>query len=509
MLCKPNCLLNIGGYIGAMNMQCFARVMTRVSLLVLIISSVANKTAAQESGWSEPEKVTAASGPASTPTIAVARDGTLHILWGQAEDIESRPRTIYYMRWSQGNWSEPRDVIAMPLEGGVIEVSSAVVDGRGTLHLGFIDQGVQTGYYTSVPLALAESARAWAKPTIVDAPMYAPFDLVLDRDGCTLYMVYIRFGSDGGVFIRRSTDGGNSWSRSFAIAYGASERVGPGGQSVTLDAEGNLHVVWFDTFLGKGYRGAAIRYSRSTDAGETWSEPVTLDQRDARYSESYGPNWPAIAAVGERKLVVVWDGAPSGQRHYNWSSDNGLSWSDDTPTGWTLRGITDRQGLAVDSSGTVHWVTGANKHAYYAYWAADATRWSDPVAIDRTEYSPHRPTLVVANGNRLAVVWNDQKGDLVENWFATRVVSAPPSPTQWSSGCGFTSEATLTTQNSQLPNTTQPIREVTPTVPTTTRMGRGGVPDHPFTADPLIVALGVVSVFLVVVAAFHTRHRKI
>jgi hypothetical protein len=98
--------------------------------------------------------------------------------------------------------------------------------------------------------------------------------------------VYITYGSENGVVVAGSTDQGLSWTR---VAIPGSAELGDGWavtynfQPVKVDAQGNVYVAWAQaqdaSIDGNGNvlaaGGTAIRFSRSTDHGRTWSAPVT------------------------------------------------------------------------------------------------------------------------------------------------------------------------------------------------------------------------------------------
>jgi hypothetical protein len=98
--------------------------------------------------------------------------------------------------------------------------------------------------------------------------------------------VFITYGSENGVVVAGSTDKGLTWTR---VAIPGSADIGTGWavtynfQPVKVDAQGNVYVAWAQAQDGSidsngnvfAAGGTAIRFSRSTDHGRTWSAPVT------------------------------------------------------------------------------------------------------------------------------------------------------------------------------------------------------------------------------------------
>ena len=65
-----------------------------------------------------------------------------------------------------------------------------------------------------------------------------------------------------------------------------------------LDPEGNLYVTWSEA--GSAAREAGIWYSRSTDAGRTWAEPVRVSTGD------HTAIWPWLGVGDEGRVGIAW-----------------------------------------------------------------------------------------------------------------------------------------------------------------------------------------------------------
>jgi hypothetical protein len=65
-----------------------------------------------------------------------------------------------------------------------------------------------------------------------------------------------------------------------------------------LDPSGNIYVTWDES--GKGDRDAGVWYSRSTDGGRTWADPVRVDTDDRT------DIWPWIGVGDNGRVGIAW-----------------------------------------------------------------------------------------------------------------------------------------------------------------------------------------------------------
>jgi hypothetical protein len=139
----------------------------------------------------------------------------------------------------------------------------------------------------------------------------------------TLYIAFTQFqGGFGstrphsGVWILKSTDGGDTFTQQQVVAIQqipspippASATANDGLNSfrtgtvpgVAVTADGTVHLVWGEWVNGTD---AEVRYARSTDGGETWSAPISMN--DVATGHQF---FPAIAASGNTVHVAWYDG---------------------------------------------------------------------------------------------------------------------------------------------------------------------------------------------------------
>lgn len=158
--------------------------------------------------------------------------------------------------------------------------------------------------------------------------------LTVDDDGT----VYAIFGSEPNeenerLAVTSSDDQGDSWTYNEITDP---EAAGADYQMVEWSPEGGpdgtLHVV-YEKDESEQPRGTRdIYHQRSTDGGESWSDPVMLndDGEDAYYGQ-YNAN---VDVAPNGRVSVAWFDFRDGQErfasdiYYTYSTDNGDSWSD-------------------------------------------------------------------------------------------------------------------------------------------------------------------------------------
>lgn len=110
--------------------------------------------------------------------------------------------------------------------------------------------------------------------------------------------------SDMDLLMRRSTDGGKTWSDFVVIAPREGKRPTSNATPI-VDREGNIHLLFQRDY-------AIAYYTKSTDDGKTWSKPVDITYAFDAFKPEY--NWKvlapgpghAIQIKSGRLVVPVW-----------------------------------------------------------------------------------------------------------------------------------------------------------------------------------------------------------
>lgn len=183
----------------------------------------------------------------------------------------------------------------------------------------------------------------------------------------------------------------------------------------------------------------AIVYTRSTDAGATWSTPVVLPDMNSSNYVGFGGDSYSLNAVGNDVVILVTD---------NWldlfamvSHDNGENWEktiiwehpiplwNNTPTTDTIY-CPDGAGQATfDHNGKLHVVFGVNRALYtdaaswfpfvdgLAYWNEDMPTW-----IGGDQVNCLNPDNLYASGNLIGYMI-DLNGNGQLDWIGSEIAN--------------------------------------------------------------------------------------
>lgn len=394
--------------------------------------------------WSDPVNVSR-SGAAEHPVAVGAADGTLQVFWWDRFDGVT---TAYR---GEAGWSEPG---AAPIvvtevvgEGERAELVSTpiaamptIYGGAGYAHalwLGAADE--EMGLQPLLHSRLALGSASWSAPAEV-AEAALDWRMAAAPDG-TLHLIYLRpVHSDAfpaGVYVKRSTNGGASWSAPQALyesIYFRLLEVEEAHLWIAAD-EAGVYAAWDDERLGRTFLAA------SADGGASWSAPQALAPDEGARR--------ALVLPTTGQPLVLWQagGAAAGcaltqQRvteplTATLPAGGGLAVGEPERVLDELRSCPDRPALHRTPAGDPVLVTGGGGGSLTAVvWDGEA--WSRPRSLSFSFEHPELDRGVyldglrsAAPGGRLALVGVGQDGDvwLVEGEMdALAWAFAPPSP---------------------------------------------------------------------------------
>ena len=384
-----------------------------ISLLSIVWISPA-KAQVQGGGWSEPYRLSSAAGKSSEGYLVADQYGYVHCFWVETL-FDNQHRIIKYARFDGTTWTKPNDIYMTDV--GITNVSP-FVDQSGTLYIAWAEGLIGPAYYTYAPADNAFSANSWAKPLKIDVPARSLY-LRIDSKG-VFHILYIDQTEHAGVYYIRSEDKGITWSDPVWLDPDILSNHIPDSLSFELDENDGLHAVWFYGTREENDRPDWVRYIHSLDGGHTWSTPFTIDQYNEATDHNLTTASPKMIVQGQT-VHVIWAAGSLPYRWHRYSTDAGQTWSEPVQIFGELHGQAF-DGLAVDAAGRVHFF-GQIRYPmgiYHAFW--DQTGWSKPSLIyliseDGTEASmgnrvhAHFTLPVIRAGNQLVLTFTDGPAD--------------------------------------------------------------------------------------------------
>ena len=198
-----------------------------------------------------------------------------------------------------------------------------------------------------------------------------------------VYVAWARYSGqavNNNVWFTRSTDGGQTFSKPFRLTGGQAEEQFA---DIAIGPDGAVYVTYREIAHQKSTENR-VRIVRSTDGGQTFSDPVTVAEIVPFDSTDFGPD-------------TCGDGP--------FACDNGL----------TYARFSTLSAVAADEDG-VHVVwsarNGAGQAKIFARNSADGLAWDDPAAqLDTVETGHQFFPDVTSGGGALSVIFQDSRDD--------------------------------------------------------------------------------------------------
>lgn len=473
------------------------RILRMAVLCVLLWAGLgpAGLVTAQETigTWSPPENISNTPGSSRFPRVATDAQGGLHVVWSENQDTDPGAwgNAIYYTRQQNGEWSAPIDIVYNGR--GVAHLPAIAVDDDSYVHLIWTDQSHL--YYQHAPVSTAHTAQGWSARQIIswdgwEAAYWSDMIIV----GDTIYVVWS--GSREGLWdinFTRSTNKGQTWTDPIKVTdtFDAMETR----PHLGLGHDGTIHLVWSENKASDA--GIGIRYSRSSDTGQSWDPPFNV-------ADVAGVAGAAVIAVDPKGPVhIAWQqgwGTTDTRNFGIWhrvSTDGGNTWAPSTRVDDGYGGTVPLS-LALDSSGRLSlvWqqqVGYPRVDLFYARWENRAWFPRELLAPDQGDA---RPQIAVTEGNVLNVVWaNDEL-------FYTRAVTDAPRVVPVALVASPTAAPTALPKTAPWATSTvspTPLAATFPTDPPGADVSRPGW-------NPFLVSLGSVSALLLVTLVLVRRN---
>jgi hypothetical protein len=342
------------------------------------------------------------------PAIEVDGSDRLYLAMSvaTAPASEHRPHSqIFFTASKDGgrNWDNLPQTRNLTNSPGEAFGPSLVVSKQGPLHLYIAYHDNSTGTYEAYLLSTKKKTK-FRKPQNLTPGGGAGFSprLGLDSSG-NVNLVYgdTAVGARRVLFMR-STDQGATFSEPLTVS-GASD--GAFEPEIAMTPGDAINVAWEDTVSGT----SAIWFARSTDGGATFSTPLQVSRGEGSAIEAH------IAADGEGRLSVVWAQAVGEDKHafYSRSTDGGQTFSE--PLQLTTDAGTSVSKLVALAYQNVVYVAYQNEaprrmQVYLKKSEDGGVSFADAVQVSNADNNcgrAHSPAMTVDSAGTLHMVWID------------------------------------------------------------------------------------------------------
>ena len=206
------------------------------------------------------------------------------------------------------------------------------------------------------------------------------------------------------VMFIRSTDQGETFSEPVEVGRSSGDAFEP---EISVDQDDAINIAWEDTRSGV----SAIMFSRSTDQGETFSEPKRVSTGEGRATEAH------IASDGEGSIHIVWVDESNGdaQAFYARSTDQGETFS--TPLDVSRDpGAKVLKPVVTTFSSRVYIAyqdeKPGNKQVFLVRSENEGADFSNPVQVSRADNGvaggrAHSAAMAVDSKGKLHIAWID------------------------------------------------------------------------------------------------------
>lgn len=398
------------------------------------------------STWSTPINLSQ-SGVAFDPAMVVDASGTAHVLWQEA-GIAS----LLHSQLTDTGWSDVSPVEfpfgtrtyypALGADEAVpLFTPQLVSTADGEIHAFWRDEE-QALYHSRVDTGGFQELAAWSQRRLV-ASGAVQVDVTVGAEG-TLHVAYVGAVATGdlaaGIYYTYSTDGGSSWSEPVLLypsRYFRNLSNNNANVRVAAGAANSVYVAWDSPPREK------VFLARSSDEGESWSEPLVVDERQPDDpKEGEGPREILLEAMGDT-VHAVWRASHETATcnvYHQRSIDGGESW--EAPAEPVLQLATcPEQSKLLAVGDSLFLLLRVEAQSYLL--VSDGERWSEPEVQEPlsgfTSQETYRPVeflwhdAAVLDGNRLFVLGRDG-GDRADIWVMSRPLGVveewfpPPSP---------------------------------------------------------------------------------
>ena len=266
---------------------------------------------------------------------------------------------------------------------------------------------------TSQPLDFRKSTdngASWSNPIRITLPGQEIRRANIVAAGNTVHVFGGQSGAGGygtGIYYFRSTNGGANWDPGKLLYANADA-------SARMAVDGTTVHVCFGAKLATNSFGGRSSYMRSTDNGQTWSDPVSIGEDSAESNvqarQQIGAADGRVFAIWQREPIIFGGTLPPDRLGYNRSDDGGLTWIGPKLLPNDAGVNRDHEQIWMLPGGTVHvaWTHGSpddpSSPTGYMYSLDYGTNWSRTEIAISTMDAAHLPHGIVADTNWVHII---------------------------------------------------------------------------------------------------------
>jgi hypothetical protein len=391
-------------------------------------------------GWTKTEVISYLSTAASSdPAIAVDTEGNIHLVWSENNYLGGKTdEDIFHRCWNatMGTWGSIEDVSFE--HNGTSYAPSMAVDKEGNLHIVWIDTSDYNGAGTDEDIFYRRwnaTTRQWT-PTVVVSNFSESYsanpDIVVDMDG-NIHIVWVDSnyngsGSDGDIFYRSWNTTTGIWTETELVTFESAQTSNM--PKIAVDLKGTVHVVWEE--LPGLYSAVYYKYRNATT--HIWSAAEWVSTESVKMASN-----PQIAVDAKGTVYAAW--ADHSAYGGSGSDDDIFYKTRNATTGvWTITQVLSTEStvnsgepaITIDREGNLH-ATWRDAKIFYKFFNASTGLWA-PWELVSSESTGivSKPTIAVDPAGDVYLAWEDtsnyQGSGTDRDIFYKRTARLPDAP---------------------------------------------------------------------------------
>jgi len=345
------------------------------------------------------------------PAIEIDKSDHLYLMMSVAT-ASDRPHSQIFFTMSRDSgqtWDNFPETKNLSKSKGEAFGPSVAVNKKGTTRVYVVYHDDSRGINQAYLVHSKKKTKFKAKPANITPHEGGAFSPRIALDSNEALNVVWGDGKELGlrVVYLRSTDQGETFTEPLVVSGASTDALDP---EVAVDSGDGINVVWQDQDSGV----SAIMFARSTDRGATFSTPKRVSTGEGRAIEAQ------IVADSEDRLNVVWvdESSGSAQAYYSRSTDSGETFS--TPISVSKAPNADIHKPVAAVFGDTVYVAyqdgdlfgedGGDRQVFLATSNDSGLTFDEGRQVSRADRQcgrAHSPAMVVDSSGTLHIVWID------------------------------------------------------------------------------------------------------